>query len=220
MKSKNVFVSLAIALAAIASCGVAQAQIGGAPASGDVYDSSGDQGKLGGQDTYLNTGHEAKKLYNPRVQNYISPNTADPGINDHTNFQTPQVQPMVNPGRGGLNQVSTAPMAPGTTTIGNTPFPSGSFNYGFDKGGVKPYMGAYPGGGGGGPAYGGMLPNVSLGSVDFNTVDMSGIAPVGMGSPGRGMGAPIGRPVVQIPNQTTSTSSTLNWLQNVFFGGN
>ncbi|CAN5372804.1 hypothetical protein BH10CYA1_BH10CYA1_20270 [soil metagenome] len=219
MKSKNVLLSLAIALSAVASCGIAQAQVGGAPASGDVYDSSGSQGYLGGQDTYLNTGHEAKKLYNPRAQNYISPNTATPGMDDHTSFQTPRVEPMVNPGRGGLNQVSTAPMAPGTTTIGNTPFPSGSFNYGFDNGAVKPYMGAYPKTGGSpGGAYGGMLPNVSLGSVDFNTVDMSGIAPAGMRSPGRGMGAPIGRPVVQIPNSTSSTQSTLDWLRNSFFG--
>jgi hypothetical protein len=221
MKSKIVLVSLAIAVSAIASCGIAQAQIGGAPASGDVYDSSGDSGKLGGQDTYLNTGHEAKKLYNPRAQNYISPNTATPGMDDHTSFQTPQVAPMMNPGRGGrLNAVSTAPMAPGTDSIGNTPFPSGSFSYGFDNGKIKPYRGAYPITGVAANGRESLLPNVSLGSVDFNTVDMSGIAPVGMGSPGRGMGAPIGRPVIQIPNSTSSTQSTLNWLQNTFFGGN
>ncbi len=174
-------------------------------------------GQVGWSRHLLKYCKEAFKIHDGREQNYVSPNTANPGIDDHSSFQTPQVRTMVNPGRGGLNQVSTAPMAPGTESIGNTPFPSGSFNYGFDNGKIKPYRGAYPQTGGAGGPYGGMLPNVSLGSVDFNTVDTSGIAPVGMGSPGRGVCAPIGRPVVQIPNSFTSTQSTLNWLQNSFF---
>ncbi|RTL45385.1 MAG: hypothetical protein EKK48_02810 [Candidatus Melainabacteria bacterium] len=215
MKSKNVVVSLAV-LAALASCSQAQAQIGGAPASGDTYTSAGDTGNMG-QTDYLNTGKEAFQIHRGDTQNYVSPNTAYPAANDHSSFQTPQVRPMVNAGIGGLNQVSTAPMATGSTSIDNTPFPSGSFNYGFKNAPIQPYKGAYRQTG----SYGGMLPNVSLGSVDFNTVDTSGVAPVGMGSPGRGMGAPIGRPVVTMPPMPSSTSSTmdtLNWLQNSFFG--
>ncbi len=211
MKSKNVVVSLAVLISAIASCGTAHAQIGGAPAQGDVNTSSGNSGEYG-QTDYLNTGRQA--FQRPGVQDYTSPNTANPGMNEHSSSQTPFVEQMMNPGRGGLNQVSTAPMATGSTSIDNTPFPSGMFNYGFKNAPIQPYTGAYHQTG----AYGGMLPNVSLGSVDFNTVDTSGIAPVGMGSPGRGMGAPVGRPVVTMPSPTTSSSSLSNWLQNVFFG--
>ena len=212
MKSKIVFVSLAISLAAIASSGIAQAQVGGSPAQGDSTTSSGGSGYMGQSDN-LNTGKEAFKIHNGAVQNYVSPNTDNP--NHNTFAQRPQVVPMVNAGMGGLNQVSTAPMATGSTSIGNTPIPSGMFNYGFPNAPIQPYTGPYTGSH---AVYGGMLPNTSTGSVDFNTVDMSGIAPVGMSSPGRGMGAPIGRPIVTMPNSSSSTSSTLNWLQNTFFG--
>ncbi|HEY9733387.1 MAG TPA: hypothetical protein V6C89_15820 [Drouetiella sp.] len=214
MKSKNVVVSLAIACAALAPSS-ALAQIGGAPASGDTYSSSADTGNMG-QTDYLNTGRQA--FQKPDVQDYMSPDTANPGINDHSHAQRPLVTPMMNAGRGGLNQVSTAPMATGSTSIDNAPFPSGQFNYGFNSAAqapIRPYTGAYRTGRG---AIGSMLPNVSLGSVDFNTVDTSGVAPVGMISPGRGMASPIGRPVVTMPSPTANTQSTLNWLQNTFFG--
>lgn len=212
MKSKNVVVSLAVLVSAIASCGTVQAQIGGAPAQGDTYTSSGSSGDYG-QSDYLNTGKQA--FQRPDVQDYMSPSTANPGINDHSRNQTPLVEPMYNAGRGGLNQVATTPLATGSTSIDNTPFPSGSFNYGFKNAPIQPYLGAYAGNKG---VYGGMLPNVSLGSVDFNTVDTSGIAPVGMGSPGRGMGAPVGRPVVTMPSPGSSNANTLQWLQQSFFG--
>jgi|688.fasta_scaffold510018_1 hypothetical protein len=213
MKSKIVVVSLAIASAALAPNSAALAQIGGSPAYGDTYTSSGATGDMGKTD-YLNTGKQA--FQRSDVQDYMSPNTANPGINEHSAAQTPQVMQMMNPGRGGLNQVSTAPMATGSTSIDNTPFPSGQFNYGFKNAPIQPYTGPYKTGRGASGMS--MLPNVSLGSVDFNTVDTSGIAPAGMMSPGRGMGAPIGRPVITMPSPTANTQSTLNWLQNTFFG--
>ncbi len=215
MKTKNVVVGLAVAVSAVASSGVAYAQIGGSPAQGD-YTSGSATGEYG-KDDYYSTGKQASKISRYDTQNYVSPNTANPGASEHSANQTPQVMPMMQAGPGGLNQAATALMAPGSADM--TPFPSGSFNYGFKNAPIQPYRGAYPITGGSRNAqYGGMLPNVSLGSVDFNTVDTSGIAPVGMGSPARGMGAPIGAPIVTMPNQSSSTQSTLNWLQNTFFG--
>jgi hypothetical protein len=216
MKNKNVVVGLALALAAIASCETAQAQIGGARAAGDVYQSSGGSGNMG-QTDYLYTDKQADHASDSPspIQNYISPDVFQ--TNQHTYKDIPNVNPMMNSDSSshGLNHVSTAPMATGTLSIGNTPFPSGQFDYGFAKASVfppAPYHGAYKSG-----ASGSMLPNVSTGSVDFNTVDTTGIAPAGMRSPGRGMAAPIGRPVVQMPNSSSSTQSTQAWL-NTFFG--
>ncbi len=217
MKNKHVVVGLAIALAAIASCRTAQAQIGGAPASGDVYSATGAPGAMG-QTDYQNSGKQAfHESDSPSpIQNYISPDVLN--TTQHSYKEIPYVRPMMNGDGHGLNRVSTAPMATGTVTIDNTPFPSGQFNYGFASAAqfpIAPYHGSYNGG----PDHslGSMLPNVSTGSVDFNTVDTTGIAPAGMVSPGRGMGAPIGRPVLQIPNSSSSTQSTQNWL-NTFFG--
>lgn len=215
MKSKKV-IGLALAASftscAFLSCAAAQAQIGGQAASGTESTSSGAQGNMG-QATGLDTGKEAIQLWRPDTQNYVSPNTPLPTREDHSSKQTPYVRPMWNAGPTGLNRVSTAPMAPGTGSIGNTPIPSGSFHYGFPELKPEPYTGAYRSG-----QVGGMLPQVSLGSVDFNTVDTAGIAPAGMRSPGRYMGAPVPRPMMNLPTSTTSTQSTLNWLQNTFFG--
>ncbi len=215
MKNKHLVVGLAIALAAF-TCRTAQAQIGGAAASGDVYTSSGGSGNMG-QTDYQNSGKQAFHVSDSpsQIQNYISPDSPNPAFNSQKN--APYVVPtaQVKHGFSGMSETSTAPMAPGSVDM--TPFPSGQFAYGFPNAPVQPYTGPYNKNG---PhaGYGGMLPNTSLGSVDFNTVDTTGIAPAGMISPGRGMGSPIARPIVQIPGSTSSTQSTLNWLQNSFFG--
>lgn len=201
MKNKQVIVGLGIALlAGIAASQSAWAQNVGRPAEGSQFSSAGNRGNSNNSDNLL-TGRQALDLNNVVEQNYS-------GKTNPT--QTPYTH-------GGLDPAYTAPMAP--MSVDNAPFPSGQFHYGFPNLKAAPYLGVK---GSQTPGMGGMLPNVSTGSVDFNTVDMTGIAPVGMGSPGRGMGAPQQTipsiPNMGLPSSSASTGSIFNWLNNTFFG--
>lgn len=214
MKNKKlVVVGLACAMGIFASTSSANAQIGGSVASGSSDASGSNTGNYGKTD-YLNTGKQAFQPYNQQVQNYYSPNTSMPSANDHAAKQTPNVRTMVDSDGSGLNMVSTAPMAPGT--VNNIPIPSGQFNYGFNTSGpgafAQPYYGSYASGN----RTGSMLPQVSTGSVDFNTVDNSGFVPYG-GSPIIPMGSAT-QMLNSIPSAASSASSVYNWLQNSFFG--
>lgn len=197
MKNKQVIVGLGIALLA----GIASSQSAWAQASaGNIMDSAG-AGQYNHGDDLL-TGKQAFDQYVPAQQNYSS------GPGGHT---SPTQTPITH---GGLDQAYTAPMAP--MSVDNSPFPSGQFKYGFKNYSPAPYLGVQ---GSQTPGVGPILPNVSTGSVDFNTVDMTGIAPVGMGSSGRNVGAPMQTPPsVQLPSSSASTGSIFNWLNNTFFG--
>jgi hypothetical protein len=213
MKNKRVLFGLTMAIAAVTTCGTAQAQIGGQQAMGNSSMSAGSPG-LYGQTDYLNTGKQAFQPYNQQQQNYVSPDTANPGQNDHSANQEPMVRAMQTGDSNGMAATSTAPMATGT--FNQASFPSGQFSYGFTGSGPAPYHGSYaqsnPN-----TMYGGILPSVSTGSVDINTVDNSGI---GFAASPVSIPTALGMPSVQIqiPSAAASTVNTLNYLQNTFFG--
>jgi hypothetical protein len=216
MKNKRVLFGLIMAIAAVTTCGTAQAQIGGQQAMGSSSMSAGGPG-LYGQTDYLITGKQANQLYDQQQQNYTSPQISDPGLSDHSANQEPIVRQMMMGDSHGLAATSTAPMATNTNTIGHQAFPSGQFSYGFSGKGPAPYHGSYAQGNPN-TMYGGILPSVSTGSVDINTVDNSGIGFAA--SPLSQMQSPNSMPniQIQIPGAAASTLNTLNWLQNSFFG--
>jgi hypothetical protein len=202
MKNANRFAillgaSLAIAFQAAASPTLAQA-VGDATASGGT---TGDYS----QSDDLNTGKQAMKIFDPNVNNYIGKTSP---------IETPLT-------RGGLPYAQMNTMAPASVDM--NPLPSGQFHYGFPNLGAAPFLGvdsskSSP------FSMGGMLPQTSTSSVDFNTVDCPFIrGPYGGGSPG-GLGninvtIPVNIPGLgNIPiGGSINTNQALQGLQN-FFG--
>lgn len=191
-----------IALSLIASAMIAQpsfAQLGGSPASGSVDQSGANQGQENNTDN-LQTAPQAVDQHVADQQNYVS------GQGQHT---SPTQAPYT---RGGLEQTSTGSLAPNSVNM--SPFPSGSFSYGFGSPGPQVFMYASRGGPG--------LPVTSTSSVDLNTVDCNFIRPVGDTSPAQGMGPPTltATPPTQnnfLQNQNTSVQNALQNL-DAFFG--
>jgi hypothetical protein len=190
-----------IALSLIASVMIAQpsfAQLGGSPASGSIDQSGANQGQENNTDN-LQTAPQAVDQHVANQQNYVSSGQ------QHTYKQAPYT-------RGALEQTSTGSLAPNSVNM--SPFPSGSFNYGFPSPGPQMFMYASKGGPG--------LPVTSTSSVDLNTVDCNFIRPVGDTSPAQGMGPPTltATPPTQnsfLQNQNTSVQQALQGL-DAFFG--
>lgn len=199
MKKANIFAILLGATIAVA------VQPSWAQATGNAFESQGTTGDYSQSDG-LNTGHQADKIFDPNVQNYVGKTSP---------IMTPQT-------RGGLPYAQMNTMAPASVDM--QPLPSAQFHYGFPNLGAAPFLGVTSSQSS--PfSMGGMLPQTSTSSVDFNTVDCPFIrGPYGGGSPGGLGGINITLPV-NIPGLgrtpiggTINTNQAIQGIQN-FFGG-